>query len=150
MADKIYQVWRPDIDGATICFASTDYNTTVDYVVSVVIDCEKKRISDLVIKSKTGEEKIAALDAQISALKSIADNDAVKSILDDLIKKQKTEITYANWRSQADTTIHKTDYYKEHLTKYCTQYKIGLFDFDTNTELDICVDDLINESAHYE
>ena len=144
MADKIYQVWRAYCEDTVICFASTDYDAVADYVVSVIIDCEKKRITDYAARCKAGDHNLAILDAQISALKSIADNITVKPILDELIEKQKLQATYVNWRNQANTTIHTVDYYRKHLTKYCNMYKIVIFDFAVNTELDTyvyeCVD----------
>lgn len=150
MADKIYQVWRKGIDDTMICFASTDYDTTINYVVSIIISCEENRIADFIFRVKENEDKIVALNAQISVLEGIADNVAVKPILDDLIKKQKIATMYANMYSKTDTTVYTADYYKENLNKYCEQYSIGIFDFDIDTEFDIGVDYLLDKTAHYE
>lgn len=147
MADKIYQVWRGETGEQTICYVSADYNSAVDYVVSLIMQYEEKRSKDVIERTEKSDAYLLVLNTQIAALKTIADNIAVQPILDELTRKRQMEIFYAKQRSRV--TVQTADYYKENLIKYCKYYKIAIFDFDLDTELDICVDDLIDETMNY-
>lgn len=145
MHNKIYQVWYYDHPYTTICFASTSYTATVDYVVSMIRRLEDEQSGIFAAKCRREDAKLATLNAQISALQSISDNDAIKPILNELLERQEIETTYAEWRNKTDASVQSADYYKKRLDEYCNQYRIAIIDFDADTEIHVDVQSCIDE-----
>lgn len=145
MHNKIYQVWYDAPDYTTICFASTSYTATVDYVVSIIRRLEDEHSRTFAAKCRRKDAELATLNAQVSALQSISDNDAIKPILNELLERQEMETTYAEWRNKTDASVQSADYYKNRLDKYCSQYGIAIIDFDADTEIHVDVQSCIDE-----
>lgn len=145
MHNKIYQVWYDDPDYTTICFVSTSYTATVDYVVSMIRQLEDESSRTFAAKSRRKDAELATLNAQVAALQSIADNDVIMPILNELMNTQKMETTYAEWRNKTDVSVQSTDYYKKNLDKYCRKYGIAIIDFDADTEIHVDVQSCIDK-----
>lgn len=145
MHNKIYQVWYYDHAYTTICFASTSYTATVDYVVSMIRRLEDEQSRIFAAKCRRKDAELATLNAQVSALQSISDDDAIKPILNELLERQEIETTYAEWRNKTDASVQSADYYKKRLDEYCNQYRIAIIDFDADTEIHVDVQSCIDE-----
>lgn len=147
MADKIYQVWAMDDDYAKIWFASADYTATVNFVVDLIIKFEDETCRRFAAKRNRRQTELATLNAQIAALQTLSDNEAIKPILDELVKEQEMENGYARWLKETDFSVKTADYYKQNLDKYCIKYGIAIIDFDADTEINIdvqsCIDELV-------
>lgn len=152
MSNKIYQVWGADeeVPGTTsIYYVSSNYDSAVDYVVSLIEKRETENFKRAVAFREQKNAGIRLMNEQIRVLDQISDNEAVRPILDKLREKRAKEVAYAKMFGESAPVEHDTEYYKAHFKHYCTKYHFLIADFELDTAIRTCVDDYINEVHGY-
>ena len=152
MSNKIYQVWGADeeVPGTTsIYYVSSNYDSAVDYVVSLIEKRETENFKRAVAFREQKNAGIRLMNEQIRVLDQISDNEAVRPILDKLREKWAKEVAYAKVFGESAPVEHDTEYYKAHFKHYCNKHHLLIAEFDLDTAIRACVDDYINEVQGY-
>lgn len=152
MSNKIYQVWGADeeVPGITsIYYVSSNYDSAVDYVVSLIEKREAKIFKRAVEFREKKNAEIKLMNDQIRVLDQIADNEAVRPILDKLREKRAKEVDYAKVFGESAPVEHDVDYYSAHFKHYCNKHHLLIVEFELDTAIRACVDDYINEVQGY-
>lgn len=156
MSNKIYQVWGADeeVPGTTsIYYVSSNYDSAVDYVVSLIEKRETENFKRAVAFREQKKAEIKLMNEQIRALDQIADDEAVKPIvkpiLDKLREKRAKEVAYSKMFGESAPVEHDTEYYKAHFKHYCTKYHFLIADFELDTAIRACAEDYIDEVQGY-
>lgn len=89
------------------------------------------------------------MNEQIRVLDQIADNEAVRPILDKLREKRAKEVAYAKVFGESAPVEHDVDYYSAHFKHYCNKHHLLIVEFELDTAIRACVDDYINEVQGY-
>ena len=117
MSNKIYQVWGADeeVPGTTsIYYVSSNYDSAVDYVVSLIEKRETENFKRAVAFREQKNAGIRLMNEQIRVLDQISDNEAVRPILDKLREKRTKEVAYAKVFGESAPVEHDADYYSAH------------------------------------
>lgn len=152
MSNKIYQVWGADeeVPGTTsIYYVSSNYDSAVDYVVSLIEKRETENFKRAVAFREQKNAGIRLMNEQIRVLDQISDNEAVRPILDKLREKRAKEVAYAKVFGESAPVEHDVDYYSAHFKHYCNKHHLLIAEFDLDTSIRACVDDYINEVQGY-
>ena len=152
MSNKIYQVWGADeeVPGTTsIYYVSSNYDSAVDYVVSLIEKCETENFKRSVAFREQKNAGIRLMNEQIRVLDQISDNEAVRPILDKLREKRAKEVAYAKVFGESAPVKHDADYYSAHFKHYCNKHHLLIAEFELDTAIRACVDDYINEVQGY-
>lgn len=153
MSNKIYQVWGADeeVPGTTsIYYVSSNYDSAVDYVVSLIEKRETENFKRAVAFREQKNAGIRLMNEQIRVLDQISDNEAVRPILDKLREKRAKEVAYcAKVFGESAPVEHDTEYYKAHFKHYCNKHHLLIVEFELDTAIRACVDDSINEVQGY-
>lgn len=152
MSNKIYQVWGADeeVPGTTsIYYVSSNYDSAVDYVVSLIEKREAENFKQEVAFRERKNAKIRLMNEQIRVLDQISDNEAVRPILDKLREKRAKEVAYAKVFGESATVEHDVDYYSAHFKHYCNKHHLLIAEFELDTGIRACADDYIDEVQGY-
>lgn len=152
MSNKIYQVWGADeeVPGTTsIYYVSSNYDSAVDYVVSLIEKRETENFKRAVAFSEQKSAEIRLMNEQIRVLDQISDNEAVRPILDKLREKRAKEVASAKMFGESAPVEHDTEYYSAHFKHYCNKHHLLIAEFELDTGIRACVDDYINEVQGY-
>lgn len=152
MSNKIYQVWGADeeVPGTTsIYYVSSNYDSAVNYVVSLIEKRETENFKRAVAFREQKNAGIKLMNEQIRVLDQIADNEAVRPILDKLREKRAKEVAYAKVFGESAPVEHDVDYYSAHFKHYCNKHHLLIVEFELDTAIRACVDDYINEVQGY-
>lgn len=152
MSNKIYQVWGADeeVPGTTsIYYVSSNYDSAVDYVVSLIEKRETENFKRAVAFSEQKSAEIRLMNEQIRVLDQISDNEAVRPILDKLREKRAKEVDSAKMFGESAPVEHDTEYYSAHFKHYCNKHHLLIAEFELDTGIRACVDDYINEVQGY-
>lgn len=152
MSNKIYQVWGADeeVPGTTsIYYVSSNYDSAVDYVVSLIEKRETENFKRAVAFREQKNAGIRLMNEQIRVLDQVSDNEAVRPILDKLREKRAKEVAYAKVFGESAPVEHDVDYYSAHFKHYCNKHHLLIAEFDLDTSIRACVDDYINEVQGY-
>lgn len=152
MSNKIYQVWGADeeVPGTTsIYYVSSNYDSAVDYVVSLIEKRETENFKRAVAFREQKNAGIKLMNEQIRVLDQVSDNEAVRPILDKLREKRAKEVAYAKVFGESAPVEHDVDYYSAHFKHYCNKHHLLIAEFDLDTSIRACVDDYINEVQGY-
>ncbi len=152
MSNKIYQVWGADeeVPGTTsIYYVSSNYDSAVDYVVSLIEKREAKIFKRAVEFREKKNAEIKLMNDQIHALEQIADAGLIKPILDSIREKRDKEVAYSNVFGESAPVEHDAEYYKAHFKHYCNKHQFLIADFELDTGIRICADDYIGDVQGY-
>ena len=152
MSNKIYQVWGADeeVPGTTsIYYVSSNYDSAVNYVVRLIEKRETENFKRAVAFREQKNAGIKLMNEQIRVLDQIADNEAVRPILDKLREKRAKEVAYAKVFGESAPVEHDVDYYSAHFKHYCNKHHLLIVEFELDTAIRACVDDYINEVQGY-
>lgn len=152
MSNKIYQVWGADeeVPGTTsIYYVSSNYDSAVDYVVSLIEKREAENFKREVAFRERKNAKIRLMNEQIRVLDQISDNEAVRPILDKLREKRAKEVAYAKVFGESAPVEHDVDYYSAHFKHYCNKHHLLIAEFELDTGIRACADDYIDEVQGY-
>lgn len=153
MSNKIYQVWGADeeVPGTTsIYYVSSNYDSAVDYVVSLIEKRETENFKRAVAFREQKKAGIRLMNEQIRVLDQVSDNEAVRPILDKLREKRAKEVAYyAKVSGESAPVEHDADYYSAHFKHYCNKHHLLIVEFELDTAIRACVDDYINEVQGY-
>ena len=152
MSNKIYQVWGADEEvpcTTSIYYVSSNYDSAVDYVVSLIEKRETENFKRAVAFREQKKAGIRLMNEQIRVLDQISDNEAVRPILDKLREKRAKEVAYAKMFGESAPVEHDTEYYKAHFKHYCNKHHLLIAEFELDTAIRTCVDDYINEVQGY-
>lgn len=153
MSNKIYQVWGADeeVPGTTsIYYVSSNYDSAVDYVVSLIEKRETENFKRAVAFREQKNAGIRLMNEQIRVLDQISDNEAVRPILDKLREKRAKEVAYcAKVFGESAPVEHDADYYSAHFKHYCNKHHLLIAEFELDTAIRACADDYINEVQGY-
>ena len=152
MSNKIYQVWGADeeVPGTTsIYYVSSNYDSAVDYVVSLIEKRETENFKRAVAFREQKNAGIRLMNEQIRVLDQVSDNEAVRPILDKLREKWAKEVAYAKVFGESAPVEHDVDYYSAHFKHYCNKHHLLIAEFELDTGIRACVDDYINEVQGY-
>lgn len=150
MSNKIYQVWGADeeVPGTTsIYYVSSNYDSAVDYVVSLIEKREAENFKRAVTFREQKNAEIRLMNEQIRVLDQISDNEAVRPILDKLREKraQAQEVAYAKVFSEPAPVEHDVDYYSAHFKHYCNKHHLLIVEFELGTGIRACADYYIDK-----
>lgn len=149
MSNKIYQVWGADeeVPGTTsIYYVSSNYDSAVDYVVSLIKKREAENFKRAVTFSEQKNAEIRLMNEQIRVLDQISDNEAVRPILDKLREERAKEVAYcAKVFGESAPVEHDVDYYSAHFKHYCNKHHLLIAEFELDTGIRSCADDYIDE-----
>lgn len=154
MSNKIYQVWGADeeVPGTTsIYYVSSNYDSAVDYVVSLIGKREAENFKRAVAFSEQKNAEIRLMNEQIRVLDQVSDNEAVRPILDKLREKraQAQEVAYAKVFSEPAPVEHDVDYYSAHFKHYCNKHHLLIAYFEFDTAIRACAEGYIDEVQGY-
>lgn len=152
MSNKIYQVLGADeeVPGTTsIYYVSSNYDSAVDYVVSLIEKREAENFKRAVAFREQKNAEIKLMNEQIRVLDQISDNEAVRPILDKLREKRAQEVAYAKVFSESAPVEHDVDYYNAHFKHYCNKHHLLIAEFELDTDIRACADDYIDEVQGY-
>lgn len=153
MSNKIYQVWGADeeVPGTiSIYYVSSNYDSAVDYVVSLIEKREAEDFKQVVAFREQKNAEIRLMNEQICVLDQISDNEAVRPILDKLREKRAKEVAYcAKVFGESAPVEHDVDYYSAHFKHYCNKHHLLIAEFELDTGIRACVDDYIDEVKGY-
>ena len=153
MSNKIYQVCGADeeVPGTTsIYYVSSNYDSAVDYVVSLIEKRETENFKRAVAFREQKNAGIRLMNEQIRVLDQISDNEAVRPILDKLREKWAKEVAYcAKVFGESAPVEHDADYYSAHFKHYCNKHHLLIVEFELDTAIRACADDYINEVQGY-
>lgn len=150
MSNKIYQVWGADEEvpsTTSIYYVSSNYDSAVDYVVSLIEKREAKNFKRAVAFREQNNAEIKLMNEQIRVLDQISDNEAVRPILDKLRKKraQAQEVAYAKVFSEPAPVEHDVGYYSAHFKHYCNKHHLLIAEFELDTGIRACADYYIDK-----
>lgn len=152
MSNKIYQVWGADEEVpsvTSIYYVSSNYDSAVDYVVSLIEKREAENFKREVAFRERKNAKIRLMNEQIRVLDQISDNEAVRPILDKLREKRAKEVAYAKVFGESAPVEHDVDYYSAHFKHYCNKHHLLVAEFELDTGIRACADDYIDEVQGY-
>lgn len=152
MSNKIYQVWGADEEVpsvTSIYYVSSNYDSAVDYVVSLIEKREAENFKREVAFRERKNAKIRLMNEQIRVLDQISDNEAVRPILDKLREKRAKEVAYAKVFGESAPVEHDVDYYSAHFKHYCNKHHLLIAEFELDTGIRACADDYIDEVQGY-
>lgn len=148
MSNKIYQVWGADeeVPGTTsIYYVSSNYDSAVDYVVSLIEKREAENFKRAVTFREQRNAEIRLMNEQIRVLDQISDNEAVRPILDKLRKKRAQEVAYAKVSGESAPVENDVDYYSAHFKHYCNKHHLLIAEFELDTGIRACADYYIDK-----
>lgn len=152
MSNKIYQVLGADEEVpsvTSIYYVSSNYDSAVDYVVSLIEKREAENFKREVAFRERKNAKIRLMNEQIRVLDQISDNEAVRPILDKLREKRAKEVAYAKVFGESAPVEHDVDYYSAHFKHYCNKHHLLIAEFELDTGIRACADDYIDEVQGY-
>lgn len=148
MSNKIYQVWGADEEvpnTTSIYYVSSNYDSAVDYVVSLIEKREAENFKRAVTLREQNNAEIRLMNEQILVLDQISDNEAVRPILDKLREKQAKEVAYAKVFGESAPVEHDVDYYSAHFKHYCNKHHLLIIEFELDTGIRACADYYIDK-----
>ena len=150
MSNKIYQVWGADEEvpsTTSIYYVSSNYDSAVDYVVSLIEKREAENFKRAVTFREQKNAEIRLMNEQIRVLDQISDNEAVRPILDKLREKRAKaqEVAYAKVFSEPAPVEHDVDYYSAHFKHYCNKHHLLIVEFELDTCIRACADYYIDK-----
>lgn len=150
MSNKIYQVWGADEEvpsTTSIYYVSSNYDSAVDYVVSLIEKREAENFKRAVTLREQNNAEIRLMNEQIRVLDQISDNEAVRPILDKLREKRAKaqEVAYAKVFSEPAPVEHDVDYYSAHFKHYCNKHHLLIVEFELDTCIRACADYYIDK-----
>lgn len=152
MSNKIYQVWGADEEvpyTTSIYYVSSDYDSAVDYVVSLIEKREAENFKRAVAFREQKNVEIRLMNEQIRVLDQISDNEAVRPILNELREKRAKEVAYAKVFGESAPVEHDVDYYSAHFKHYCNKHHLLIAEFELDTGIRSCADYYIDEVQGY-
>lgn len=152
MSNKIYQVWGADDEvpyTTSIYYVSSNYDSAVDYVVSLIEKREAENFKRAVTFREQKNAEIRLMNEQIRVLDQISDNEAVRPILDELREKRAKEVAYAKVFCESAPVEHDVDYYSAHFKYYCNKHHLLIAEFELDTGIRACTDYYIDEVQGY-
>lgn len=148
MSNKIYQVWGADEEvpsTTSIYYVSSNYDSAVDYVVSLIEKRETENFKRAVTLHEQRNAEIRLMNEQIRVLDQISDNEAVRPILDKLREKRAREVSYAKVSDESAPVEHDADYYSAHFKHYCSKHHLLIIEFELDTGIRVCADYYIDK-----
>lgn len=148
MSNKIYQVWGADEEvpsTTSIYYVSSNYDSAVDYVVSLIEKREAENFKRAVTLREQNNAEIRLMNEQIRVLDQISDNEAVRPILDKLREKRAKEVAYAKGFCESAPVEHDVDYYSAHFKHYCNKHHLLIAEFELDTGIRACADYYIDK-----
>lgn len=148
MSNKIYQVWGADEEvpyTTSIYYVSSNYDSAVDYVVSLIEKREAENFKRAVTFREQKNAEIRLMNEQIRVLDQISDNEAVRPILDELREKRAKEVAYAKAFGESAPVEHDVDYYSAHFKHYCNKHHLLIAEFELDTGIRACADYYIDK-----
>lgn len=148
MSNKIYQVWGADEEvpyTTSIYYVSSNYDSVVDYVVSLIEKREAENFKRAVTFREQKNAEIRLMNEQICVLDQISDNEAVRPILDELREKRAKEVAYTKVFGESAPVEHDVDYYSAHFKHYCNKHHLLIAEFELDTGIRACADYYIDK-----
>lgn len=148
MSNKIYQVLGADEEvpsTTSIYYVSSNYDSAVDYVVSLIEKREAENFKRAVAFREQNNAEIKLMNEQIRVLDQISDNEAVRPILDKLREKRANEVAYVKVFGESAPVEHDVDYYSAHFKHYCNKHHLLIVEFELDTGIRACADYYIDK-----